>query len=103
MGAELDKLLEEDSELCCPVSLALFVDPVIASDGFMYEKASIQGLLKNRMVSPMTREVLKTEFIPAKQRKSAALQFRETRAQELLQFAERSVQDQPQMVSEALQ
>merc|ERR1712187_860440 len=59
LGSELqkrlDNLMEEDPDLCCPVSLMLFVDPVVASDGFMYDKASMEGLLRARMVSPMTR------------------------------------------------
>merc|ERR1719217_1806678 len=44
---KLDDLLTEDPDLCCPVSLMLFVDPVVASDGFMYEKDSIQALLRS--------------------------------------------------------
>jgi hemoglobin len=103
MQKTLDELLEEEPDLCCPVSLMLFVDPVIASDGFMYERASIQGLLRNRMVSPMTRESLKKEFLPAKQRKSAALEFRQTRSKELLKFAEEAAAGQPQMAGAALQ
>jgi hypothetical protein len=103
MQKTLDELLEEEPDFCCPVSLMLFVDPVIASDGFMYEKASIQGLLQNRMVSPMTREPLKKEFLPAKQRKSAALEFRQTRSKELLKFAEEAAAGQPQMAGAALQ
>merc|ERR1712137_1077737 len=74
---QLDELLQEDPELCCPVSLVLFVDPVIASDGFMYEKASLEGLLRANMASPMTRERLKKEHLPARQRRSAAIEFRD--------------------------
>merc|ERR1719401_873915 len=99
----LDKLLEEDSELCCPVALVLFVEPVIASDGFMYEKASVQGLLRNRMASPMTRESLKADFLPARQRKSAAVEFRQVRSEELLAFVEEAAGTQPSMALEALQ
>merc|ERR1712176_578659 len=84
---QLDELLQEDPELCCPVSLVLFLNPVIASDGFMYEKASLEGLLRASMASPMTRERLKKDYLPAKQRKSAALEFRENRTKELLRFA----------------
>merc|ERR1719436_1167637 len=101
--AKLDKLLEEDCELCCPVSLVLFVEPVIASDGFMYEKASVQGLLKNRMVSPMTRESLKADFLPARQRRSAAMEFRQARSEELLAFACEAAGAQPAMAAEALE
>jgi hypothetical protein len=101
---KLDELLEEDPDLCCPVSLMLFVEPVIASDGFMYEKSSIEGLLRNRMVSPMTREPLKKEYLPAKQRKSVTLAFRQERSRDLLKFAEEAAGRQaPQMAAEALQ
>jgi len=99
----LDTLLSEDPDLCCPVSLVLFMDPVIASDGFMYEKASLEGLFKARMASPMTREVLKKEFIPAQQRKREAIHFRETRSVELLQFAGEALAQQPRMAATALE
>jgi len=99
----LDKLTAEDPELCCPVSLVLFAEPVIASDGFMYEKASLEGLLKNRMASPMTREALKKEFIPARQRKSDTIHFRETRSEELLKFAGEALEPQPRMAAAALE
>jgi len=103
MQAKLDKLLEEDPDFCCPVSLVLFVEPVVASDGFMYEKASLQGLLRNRMVSPMTREELKADFLAARQRRSAAMEFRQTRSEELVAFAEEAAEVQPAMAVEALQ
>merc|ERR1712083_928503 len=92
----------EDTELCCPVSLLLFVNPVIASDGFMYEKASLEGLLRANMASPMTRERLKKEHLPAKQRRSTAIEFREHRAKELVRFAGQVVTDMPQMATTAL-
>jgi len=98
----LDDLLEEDPELCCPVSLVLFVDPVIASDGFMYEKASLDGLLRSNMASPMTRERLKKEYLPARQRKSASIEFRQNRAHELVKFAVEASAEQPQLSSTAL-
>merc|ERR1712039_912242 len=103
MQAKLDKLLEEDPEFCCPVSLVLFVEPVVASDGFMYEKDSLQGLLRNRMASPMTREALKADFLPARQRRSATMEFRQTRSEELLAFAGEAAGVQPAMAIEALQ
>jgi hypothetical protein len=36
LQAKLDELLIEDPDLCCPIALVLFSEPVIASDGFMY-------------------------------------------------------------------
>merc|ERR1711959_301242 len=61
---KLDDLLAEDPDLCCPISLMLFTDPVVASDGFMYEKASLELLLRNNSVSPMTRVGLEKQFFP---------------------------------------
>jgi len=100
---EMDDLLEEDPELCCPVSLMLFVDPVIASDGFMYEKASLDGLLRCNMASPMTRERLKKEYLPARQRKSAAIEFRQTRGRALTRFAKGVAVELPHLATAALE
>merc|ERR1712232_380009 len=100
---QLDELLEEDPELCCPVSLLLFVDPVIASDGFMYEKASLDGLLRQHMASPMTRERLKKDYLHARQRKSAAIEFRQTRGRALARFAREVASELPHLAISSLE
>lgn len=98
----LDELLTEDADLCCPINLMVLSDPVVASDGFIYEKASLEQLLRGGGVSPMTRQGLKTQFFPAKERKKKALEFREVRSKELLAFAnEALVAGQPKMAGEA--
>lgn len=84
---QLDDLLDEDEELCCPLTLMLFEDPHIASDGFIYDKEGLKQLLRSRGVSPMTRERLKNEMFPAKQRKAAALKYRKEQSGKLLAFA----------------
>lgn len=84
---QLDLLTEEDPDLCCPVSLMVFTEPVIASDGFIYEKASLTTLLHNRQSSPMTREVLRSSFRPADAKMVEVQQFLEKRSRELLLFA----------------
>merc|ERR1711971_1261846 len=83
---QLDELCDEDSEMCCPVTLMLFRDPVIASDGFMYEADSAKQLIRTHQNRPITREPLKKEYFQAKQKKSEVLAFREKRAGELLEF-----------------
>merc|ERR1711985_226980 len=83
----LDELLEEDPDLCCPISLMLLSDPVLASDGFIYEKASLEQILKTNATSPFTRQKLTRKFLPAKERMKMALEFRETRSKELLALA----------------
>lgn len=98
----LDELCDEDSEMCCPVTLMLFRDPVLASDGFMYEADSIKQLIRNRQDSPITREPLQKEYFQAKQKKSQVTAFRETRAQALLQFANDALSIEPRMTGMAL-
>merc|ERR1711904_3257 len=99
---KLDELLEEDPDLCCPISLMLLVDPVVASDGFVYEKASFEQILKTNATSPFTREKLTRKILPAKQRMEMALEFRATRSKELLAFAAELIEaGQQQMASEA--
>eukprot|EP00747_Dinoflagellata_sp_TGD_P171928 gnl/TRDRNA2_/TRDRNA2_207184_c0_seq1.p1 gnl/TRDRNA2_/TRDRNA2_207184_c0~~gnl/TRDRNA2_/TRDRNA2_207184_c0_seq1.p1 ORF type:complete len:698 (-),score=106.53 gnl/TRDRNA2_/TRDRNA2_207184_c0_seq1:40-2022(-) len=97
-----DELCDEDSEMCCPVTLMLFTDPVIASDGFMYEAEAAKQLILNRQRSPITREELKNTCIAAKQKKSEVIAFRERRAQSLLQFAKDALPTEPRMTSMAL-
>jgi hemoglobin len=99
---KLDDLLTEDTDLCCPISLVLLSEPVVASDGFMYEKASLEELLRTTAISPMTRQSLKTQFFPAVERKKKALEFRELRSMELLDFADEVIKaGQQQMAIEA--
>jgi len=98
----LDELCDEDSEMCCPVTLMLFRDPVIASDGFMYEAESVKQLIRNRLKSPITREPLQKEHYPAKQKKSEVIAFREKRGQALLQFAKDALTTEPRMAQTAL-
>lgn len=98
----LDVLSDEDSELCCPVTLMLFVEPVIASDGFMYEAGSVKELIRHRLVSPITREVLKKEYYPAKQAKSEVMSFRERRCEGLLLFAQEARRGEARMANAAL-
>merc|ERR1712093_776221 len=68
LQTRLDELCDENAEMCCPVTLMLFRNPVIASDGFMYEEDSVKQLIRNRQVSPMTREPLGSEYFQARQK-----------------------------------
>merc|ERR1712050_645638 len=102
LQSRLDDLCDEDSEMCCPVTLTLFQEPVIASEGFMYEASSVKQLIRNHQVSPITREPLQKEYYPAKQKRSEATAFREKRAEALLQFAEDALPTEPRMTGIAL-
>jgi hypothetical protein len=45
-------------ELICPITLDIFSDPVIVSDGHTYERRSIADWIRQDGRSPMTRELL---------------------------------------------
>ena len=46
-----------------PISQEIFVDPVTASDGFCYERQSIEIWLESHQTSPMTNGPLKTKVL----------------------------------------
>lgn len=46
------------TEKCCPILLTEMVDPVLASDGFTYERNAILTCMLTSFTSPMTRDVL---------------------------------------------
>lgn len=48
---QLKKLLEDPPDLCCPIDLTLFVDPVVASDEKSYEREGLTKWLKTHKES----------------------------------------------------
>merc|ERR1711998_521492 len=64
-------------DLICPILLHRFVDPVVACDGYVYERAAIQQWFdNNHRVSPMTNEPLNdTTLIPCRNMKTIARAF----------------------------
>jgi len=53
---EAAKQLSANAHLLCPITRALFSDPVIASDGHTYERYAIQNWISQRKTSPITRK-----------------------------------------------
>ena len=51
--------MEPPDSFLCPLTLSIFVDPVICSDGHTYERRAIEDWLKTKLVSPATNEKLK--------------------------------------------
>ena len=51
---------EAPDELCCPITLALFVDPVQTIRGQTYERAAIEDWFTTHKTDPMTGETLVT-------------------------------------------
>lgn len=57
----LDKKFEN---YICPISHCIFMDPVIAEDGFTYERTEIINWLKNNNTSPITRDKINKIVLP---------------------------------------
>ena len=50
---------EPPEELCCPITLSLFEDPVFLSDGHVYSRAAVEDWLRRgNGSSPVTGEPL---------------------------------------------
>jgi len=98
----LDDLMLEDPELSCPITLVLFVDPVVASDGCIYESQAIQEVLRAQGLSPVTHKPLSNEFYPAREVQERVHRFMQERGSKLLEFAlDASKQSQMGMVRTA--
>merc|ERR1711988_725118 len=80
----------------------VFDSPVIASDGFIYDEASLKELLRLRQASPMTRETLKPSYRIATGKMTEVADFRKQRSQELLDFASEAADAQQQLAITAL-
>ena len=48
-------------EIVCPISHALPVDPVLAADGFTYDRAQIEAWLRKHNTSPVTGAEMRTK------------------------------------------
>ena len=71
---------EVPSQLRCPISLALMVDPVVASDGIVYERSSLEVWFNRSkgkdLVSPMTGAKLEHDCVfPVQTLKTLCQQF----------------------------
>ena len=53
------------AEYVCPLTRELPIDPVMAKDGQIYERSEILKWLARNATSPVTREPMGTELIPA--------------------------------------
>jgi len=90
LQAELDALLLEEPELVCPITLTLMLDPVIASDGCVYERAAVVELARVQGVSPITRAALTGQVVTASEQTAKVFTFMTARAEEMLGFVARA-------------
>ena len=53
----MTRLMKDPAEFCCPLSCQLMEDPVVAADGYTYERSWVEEAFKRApKKSPMTRE-----------------------------------------------
>jgi hypothetical protein len=51
------------SQLRCPITLNLMIDPVVAHDGITYEREALESWLKKENTSPLSGAVLDSKSI----------------------------------------
>lgn len=51
----VDPLLDNPPDLVCPITLELFLDPVINAAGQVYERSAIESYLRRSHMDPVTR------------------------------------------------
>ena len=69
---------EPPNEFLCPITAEMMKDPVIAQDGFSYERSAINQWFKDHDKSPMTNETLSSKSLtPNRQLKKLIDDFRE--------------------------
>lgn len=53
------------AEFCCPITTDIMHDPVVAEDGFTYERSAIERwMVQGNMTSPMTKEDFSPHRLP---------------------------------------
>ncbi|CAF2406145.1 unnamed protein product [Rotaria sp. Silwood2] len=67
-------------EITCPITKDIFVDPVMANDGFTYERAAITKWILENGTSPCTREPLDSDdLLPHDRVRVLAKKYRNTK------------------------
>ncbi|KAA6373860.1 MAG: hypothetical protein EZS28_030615 [Streblomastix strix] len=60
----------------CPITKQLMTDPVLAEDGIYYERAAITEWLMLNNTSPVTRQIISSNFITDQQLKLKIEQYK---------------------------
>lgn len=72
-----DAQADPPDELLCPITYALFQDPVVCEDGFTYDRQAIERWLQGNGRSPMTNNPLRQKFVPNQDMKRRVLEWKE--------------------------
>ena len=80
----------EDIDLTCPISLELFENPVVASDGNTYSRAGIEEWFRNgHHNSPLTQERLELTLYPNRAVAKNVQKYKTTMGLKLIEIIER--------------
>ena len=71
---------KQADEYKCPITMELIVDPVLATDGRLYEREAIEKWLQTNRTSPVTNEPMEQQLIGSIQARRASAPARATRA-----------------------
>lgn len=73
----------------CPLSHEIMIDPVIAYDGYTYERSAIEEWFKRKNTSPMTLETLGSRhLIPKRTLRSSIYEWVEEQLQSFGLYSE---------------
>lgn len=89
VGKLMGRLLSDPDDFSCPVLHALMQDPVVAADGFTYEREALQEHLSVRQTSPMTGENMGTQLVPNQGIKTKIYDYKSNLIQEVMLVAPR--------------
>ena len=71
------------ASLCCPITTAFIENPVIAKDGYTYERAHIEQWFRSKLTSPMTNLAISKSLITNQNIKASIDEYVLERAREL--------------------
>jgi len=98
------RLMTDPEGLCCPISKQLMEDPVVAGDGFTYERSTVEALFKHNGCSPMTRQPFTTRVLHQNQMvKSEIVSFKEQIVTEILCVAPKLPSNQSSQMLDLVQ
>ena len=78
------------ASLCCPITTAFIENPVIAKDGYTYERAHIEQWFRSKPTSPMTNLAISKSLITNQNIKASIDEYVLARARELEYVLERA-------------
>eukprot|EP00884_Botryococcus_braunii_P009763 jgi/Botrbrau1/18789/Bobra.0386s0104.2 len=88
---EAEALFETPSDLVCPITQDILLDPVINGAGQVYERSAIEEHLSRRSTDPVTGQQLsKKDLTPVWILRSKALEYRENTARQCVERASSS-------------